>query len=105
MRRLTITAIASGMLVAVPAQAIEAADYQGVAAALAQFKSAMEKRDLSGVEALYAPDGQIFESGVGEGIVANYRDPPLGPEPNEFKTFILITYKLSVPSKDSKRVE
>src|SRR3546814_19598341 len=67
MRRLTITAIASGMLVAVPAQAIEPADYQGVAAAPAHYKSAMEKRDLTGVEALFAPDGQIFESGGVEG--------------------------------------
>ena len=36
MRRLTITAIALAMLVAVPAQATEPADFQGAAAALAQ---------------------------------------------------------------------
>ena len=40
------------MLVAVQAQATEPADYQGAAAALAQYKSAMEKLDLTGVEAL-----------------------------------------------------
>src|SRR3546814_20020220 len=43
MRRLTITAITLAMLVAVPAQATEPVDYQGAAAALAQYKSAMEK--------------------------------------------------------------
>src|SRR3546814_7894432 len=87
MRRLTITAKASGMLVAGPAQAIEPADYQGVAAALAQYKSAMEKRDLTGVEALFAPDGQIFESGGVGGNFAHYRDHHLGPELKELKSF------------------
>src|SRR3546814_2957943 len=99
MRRLTITAIASGMLVAVPAQAIEPADYQGVAAALAQYKSAMEKRDLTGVEALFAPDGQIFESGGVEGNFAHYRDHHLGPELKEFKSFTFRHYKISVRSE------
>src|SRR3546814_4373256 len=99
MRRLTITAIASGMLVAVPAQAIEPADYQGVAAALAQYKSAMEKRDLTGVEALFAPDGQIFESGGVEGNFAHYRDHHLGPELKEFKSFTFRNYKISVRSE------
>ena len=83
MRRLTITAITLAMLVAVPAQATEPVDYQGAAAALAQYKSAMEKRDLTGVEALFSPDAQIFESGGVEGNFAHYRDHHLGPELKE----------------------
>src|SRR3546814_24413 len=80
MRRLTITAITLAMLVAVPAQATEPVDYQGAAAALAQYKSAMEKRDLTGVEALFSPDAQIFESGGVEGNFAHYRDHHLSSE-------------------------
>src|SRR3546814_15478516 len=86
MRRLTITAITLAMLVAVPAQATEPVDYQGAAAALAQYKSAMEKRDLTGVEALFSPDAQIFESGGVEGNFAHYRDHHLGPELKEFRS-------------------
>lgn len=96
MRRLTITAIALAMLVAVPAQATEPADYQGAAAALAQYKSAMEKRDLTGVEALFSPDAQIFESGGVEGNFAHYRDHHLGPELKEFRSFAFRNYKISV---------
>lgn len=96
MRRLTITAITLAMLVAVPAQATEPVDYQGAAAALAQYKSAMEKRDLTGVEALFSPDAQIFESGGVEGNFAHYRDHHLGPELKEFKSFTFRNYKISV---------
>src|SRR3546814_18963491 len=96
MRRLTITAITLAMLVAVPAQATEPVDYQGAAAALAQYKSAMEKRDLTGVEALFSPDAQIFESGGVEGNFAHYRHHHLGPELNEFRSFAFRTSKISV---------
>ncbi|MGQ2935326.1 MAG: YybH family protein [Sphingopyxis sp.] len=99
MRRLTITAIALAMLVAVPAQATEPADYQGAAAALAQYKSAMEKLDLTGVEALFSPDAQIFESGGVEGNFAHYRDHHMGPELKEFKSFTFRNYKISVRSE------
>src|SRR3546814_417130 len=71
-------------------------DYQGAAAALAQYKSAMEKRDLTGVEALFSPDAQIFESGGVEGNFAHYRDHHLGPELKEFRSFAFRNYKISV---------
>lgn len=96
MRRLKITAIALVVLMAVPAQAIEPADYQSVAATLAQYKSAMEKRDLTGVEALFSPDAEIFETGGIEGNFAHYRDHHLGPELKEFKSFTFRNYKISV---------
>src|SRR3546814_7579355 len=59
----------------------------------------MEKRDLTGVEALFAPDGQIFESGGVEGNFAHYRDHHLGPELKEFKSFTFRNYKISVRSE------
>src|SRR3546814_2137487 len=99
MRRLTITAIASGMLVAVPAQAIEPADYQGVAAALAQYKSAMEKRDLTGVEALFAPDGQIFESGGVEGNFAHRSEA----HTSELQSLMRISYAVFCLKKKTQQ--
>src|SRR3546814_13433594 len=54
---------------------------------------------LTGVEALFAPDGQIFESGGVEGNFAHYRDHHLGPELKEFKSFIFRNYKISVRSE------
>src|SRR3546814_2261615 len=59
----------------------------------------MEKRDLTGVEALFAPHGQIFESGGVEGNFAHYRDHHLGPELKEFKSFTFRNYKISVRSE------
>src|SRR3546814_5081556 len=96
MRQLMITAIKLAMLVAGPAQATEPVDYQGAAAALAQDKSAIEKRDLTGVESLFSPDAQIFESGGVEGKFAHYRDHHLGPELKEFRSFAFSNYKITV---------
>src|SRR3546814_16268450 len=56
----------------------------------------MEKRDLTGVEALFSPDAQIFESGGVEGNFAHYRDHHLGPELKEFRSFAFRNYKISV---------
>lgn len=96
MRIVTITAIGLALAMAVPAQAIEAVNYQGAAETLSQYKLAMEKRDLAGVEALFAPDAQIFETGGIEGNFAHYRDHHLGPELKEFKSFIFRNYKISI---------
>ena len=60
------------------------------------FLQAVESRDLSGVEALFAPDAQIFESGGIEGNFAHYRDHHLAPELKAFKSFAFRDYKVSV---------
>jgi DNA replication protein DnaC len=52
----TIAVVVLALAMAVSVQASESLDYQGAAATLARYKSALEKRDLSGVETLFAPD-------------------------------------------------
>lgn len=88
--------IGLALVMAVPAHATAAPDYQAAAATLAQYKQAIESRDLSGAEALFAPDAQIFESGGVEGNFAHYRDHHLAPELKAFKSFVFKDYKVSV---------
>ncbi|PKP88003.1 MAG: DUF4440 domain-containing protein [Alphaproteobacteria bacterium HGW-Alphaproteobacteria-17] len=89
-------AIGLALVMAVPAHAAPAPDYQAATATLAQYKQAIESRDLSGVEALFAADAQIFESGGIEGNFAHYRDHHLAPELKAFKSFAFRDYKVSV---------
>ncbi|ALJ15555.1 uncharacterized protein (TIGR02246 family) [Sphingopyxis italica] len=84
------------LVIAVPAHAVPTPDYQAATATLAQYKQAIESRDLSGVEALFAPDAQIFESGGVEGNFVHYRDHHLAPELKAFKSFAFKGYKVSV---------
>lgn len=88
--------IGLALVIAVPANAAPTPDYQTATATLAQYKQAIESRDLSGVEALFAPDAQIFESGGIEGNFAHYRDHHLAPELKAFKSFAFRDYKVSV---------
>ena len=96
MRGFKQAAIGLALVLAVPAHAAAAADYQAASATLAQYKQAIESRDLAGVEALFAPDAQIFESGGVEGNFVHYRDHHLSPELKAFKSFAFQNYKLSV---------
>src|SRR3546814_15245454 len=79
MRRIKQAVIGLALVIAVPAHAAPTPDYQAATATLAQYKQAIESRDLSGAEALFAPDAQIFESGGIEGNFAHYRDHHLAP--------------------------
>ena len=96
MRGFIAAAIGLALAMAIPAQAAATPDYQAAAATLAQYKQAIESRDLSGVEALFAPDAQIFESGGIEGNFVHYRDHHLAPELKAFKSFAFKGYKVSV---------
>ena len=96
MRGFKQAAIGLALVLAVPAHAAAAPDYQAASATLAQYKQAIESRDLSGVDALFAPDAQIFESGGIEGNFAHYRDHHLAPELKAFKSFAFRDYKVSV---------
>ena len=91
-----MAAIGLALVMAIPAHAAEAPDYETATATLAQYKQAIESRDLSGAEALFAPDAQIFESGGIEGNFAHYRDHHLAPELKAFKSFAFKDYKVSV---------
>ncbi len=96
MRRIKQAVIGLALVIAVPAHAAPAPDYQAATATLAQYKQAIESRDLAGVDALFAPDAQIFESGGIEGNFAHYRDHHLAPELKAFKSFAFRDYKISV---------
>lgn len=96
MRGIKQTVLGLALVIAVPAHAAPTPDYQAATATLAQYKQAIESRDLSGVEALFAPDAQIFESGGIEGNFAHYRDHHLAPELKAFKSFAFKGYKVSV---------
>jgi uncharacterized protein (TIGR02246 family) len=67
-----------------------------VKAVLAAYKAALEKQDLAGVEALFAPDNQVVESGKVEGSYADYRDHHIGPELAHFKSFRFSDYVVDV---------
>lgn len=96
MRHITQAAIGLALVIAVPVHAAPTPDYQAATATLAQYKHAIESLDLSGTEALFAPDAQIFESGGIEGNFAHYRDHHLAPELTAFKAFAFRDYKVSV---------
>src|SRR3546814_8934000 len=95
MRRIKQAVFGLALVIAVPAHAAPTPDYQAATATLAQYKQAIESRDLSGAEALFAPDAQIFGSGGIEGNFAHYRDHHLAPELKAFKSFAFKDYKIS----------
>ena len=72
------------------------ADVAAIKAVLTTYKSALERRDLTGVEQLFAPDNQILESGKIEGTYADYRDHHIGPELGHFATFQFSDYVVVV---------
>src|SRR3546814_12520017 len=95
MRRIKQAVIGLALVIAVPAHAAPTPDYQAATATLAQYKQAIESRDLSGAEALFAPDAQLFESAGIEGNFAHYRANHLAPELKAFKSFAFKYYKIS----------
>jgi len=90
-------AVALALLVAVPALATEIGpDYNAAAVVLADYKTALENRNLSSADGLFAADAQIFENGGIEGNFAHYRDHHLAPELQAFKSFAFRNYQVSV---------
>lgn len=97
--RTLFTLIATGLLaVALPGavHSSDEADTAAVMSVLATYKGALEKLDLTGVEALFAADNQVVESGKVEGDYAAYRDHHIGPELGHFKTFRFSGYEVAV---------
>lgn len=105
--RLTIAFAAASLLgqaaIAQPAQharghsaASQSANEAAVKDVLSRYKSAIERLDATGTEALFAPDSAIFETGGVEGTYARYLDHHLGPELKAFRTFAFSDYKVSV---------
>jgi hypothetical protein len=67
-----------------------------VAAALSQYKDAIEKLDAAGTEQLFTTDARVFETGASEGSYATYLAHHLGPELKQFKSFRFSDYKVDV---------
>lgn len=67
-----------------------------VEAVLAKYKQSLESLDLAGVDALFAPDNEVVESGKVEGSYADYRDHHIGPELGHFASFAFTDYAVAV---------
>ena len=93
MKKIFITALILFTAVVSFAQNKEA---DAAKALLNQYKTAVEKLDVSGTEKLFTADSKIFESGGSEGNYAHYLEHHLGPEFKEFKSFKYSDYKVDV---------
>ncbi len=71
-------------------------DEAAVKAVLASYKSALERRDLTGTEALFATDNVVAESGKLEGSYSDYVANHIGPELGHFKRFAFSDYTVRV---------
>ncbi len=85
-----------GHAMANPATAATTADEAAVKGILSRYKSAIERLDATGTEALFAPDSAIYETGGVEGTYAQYLDHHLGPELKAFKAFAFSDYQVTV---------
>jgi len=71
-------------------------DIEAVKDLLKQYKTAIEKLDLTGTEKLFTSDSQIFETGGSEGTYAHYLEHHLIPEFKDFTSFKYGDYKVDV---------
>lgn len=77
-----------------PAAEPATADTKAVEAVLQQYKDALERLDLKGVDALFAARNTVVESGKVEGSYADYLVHHIGPELGHFKSFKFSDYKV-----------
>lgn len=76
--------------------ALSGADEAAVKTVLTHYKSALERRDLGGVEALFAEDNVVAESGKLEGSYRDYVAHHIGPELAHITRFAFSDYELRV---------
>lgn len=76
--------------------ALAAAPEDDVRAVLAQYKAALEARDLTGVEALFTEGNEVIENGKVEGTYLDYRDHHIGPELAHIESFAFSDYVVRV---------
>ena len=93
-----LTMIVALLLVATTgvAQANDDPEVAAVQSTLAAYKSALERRDLAGVDELFASDNVVLENGKLEGSYADYRDHHIGPELGRFESFKFFDYVVAV---------
>lgn len=99
LHRQPLIALAFALVIAAlptPSPAAEPAteDTKAVEAVLRQYKDALERLDLKGVDALFAARNTVVESGKVEGSYADYLVHHIGPELGHFKSFRFSDYKV-----------
>ncbi len=62
---------------------------------LGDYKSALERLDLTGVEQLFAENNEVIENGKVEGTYADYLAHHIGPELGHFRSFKFSDYKVT----------
>lgn len=72
------------------------ADESAVRAILPRYKSAIERLDATGTEALFTEDSAVFETGGVEGTYKEYLAHHLGPELAAFRAFAFSDYTVAV---------
>jgi uncharacterized protein (TIGR02246 family) len=72
------------------------ADEAAVKTVLTGYKEALQRRDLAGVEALFAEENVVAESGKLEGGYRDYVEHHIGPELAHITRFALSDYEVRV---------
>ena len=85
----------AGATMAAPAAAVSD-DTAAIKAVLATYKTALERRDLTGVDALFAERNEVIESGKVEGSYADYVTHHIGPELGHIQRFTFDDYAVTV---------
>lgn len=85
----------AGATMAAPAAAASE-DTAAIKAVLATYKTALERRDLTGVDALFAERNEVIESGKVEGSYADYVTHHIGPELGHIQRFTFDDYAVTV---------
>ena len=71
-------------------------DIAAIKSILRQYNSALEKLDITGTDAFFTDESEIFESGRNEGSYSNYMHNHLMPELKEFKSLKHDEYEIKV---------
>jgi uncharacterized protein (TIGR02246 family) len=89
--------LAALLLVSSPPSTLAAGtDDAAVKFVLDSYKKALERRDLTGIERLFAEENEVIESGKIEGTYADYRDHHIWPELGHFESFQFSDYVVKV---------
>lgn len=71
-------------------------DTIAIKAVLAAYKTALERRDLTGVDDLFSERNEVIESGKVEGSYADYVAHHIGPELEHIQRFTFEDYAVTV---------
>lgn len=66
---------------------------EAVKQVLKAYKEKLEKRDTTGITALFLPGARVYEGGSDEGSIQQYLNHHLGPELKAFTSFTFSDYQ------------